>query len=635
MTNFDCSICLSAFKVPKLLPCFHTFCLECLDEYVNRNGQNGRFECPLCRSSTVIPEGGVTSFQPNFYIQQGVASEVDSVCDICGDGHYATEYCLNCEEHFCERCSTFHMKMKVSREHSLLQLNDSSSNDGKSRRKVFKKFFCSHHSGEEIKMVCKDCDSLLCVVCKLTEHENHNTSSLKDEVEGRRQSLILAIASAKRQLNFLNSRKLKYLNQATNVKEKHQESIVALEKRVEALIDCIKKHADNIQRQLETSHSKVMEYYTGTCNQIEEAILERRALINHAQNVVDLGNDIHAMDAGLLLKVLSVVQTLKFTVRKPKYFVFEASDLDITAAMIGETMGVLSDVNVNKICEIDAFLNTQNAIAISVDVRMVYAAFTDYDQFLCHDTEKMNSSFKEILEVKGTCAGIVCIGPDMYYTSTTDKSVYKLTTNEYKKTKFHSFKDYPHGIAYRHITDKNEEKELLICTNKNAEVMNLEASKGMIYAVSLTDSKRNIWRDKEMPGATCIAVNEADETVCLGYPAAHKVSLLSFDGIVLAEFCGTGCPGDSERFCPVSVCFDSQGCIIVADHYNQTVLRIDDCCNFLQSLFKGRTPLSVAIGENDMLYVGFDSKNITIYKLYLQNNRNLVTEKSAFVSGPN
>lgn len=205
-SQLDCSICLSSFKVPKLLPCFHTFCLQCLDEYVTRCGRDGQFECPLCRVNTYIPAGGVKSFQSNFYIQTECAPEMDLNCDICGDGHIATTHCVDCEENFCERCTNSHMKMKISREHTLLDLNDSSVDNNKIRRRVRKKYFCPHHSEEEIKMSCKDCDTLLCVVCKLTEHENHQTSDIRKEAEGRRVSVSVAINKANHQRNLIKSK---------------------------------------------------------------------------------------------------------------------------------------------------------------------------------------------------------------------------------------------------------------------------------------------------------------------------------------------------------------------------------------------------------------------------------------------
>ncbi|XP_055959215.1 tripartite motif-containing protein 59-like [Patella vulgata] len=36
-SNQNCSICFDMFNQPKILPCFHTFCQECLDSYIRRD----------------------------------------------------------------------------------------------------------------------------------------------------------------------------------------------------------------------------------------------------------------------------------------------------------------------------------------------------------------------------------------------------------------------------------------------------------------------------------------------------------------------------------------------------------------------------------------------------------------------
>ena len=41
-----CSVCMSPFTDPKILPCFHTFCLHCLNELQRTSGKHGEITCP-------------------------------------------------------------------------------------------------------------------------------------------------------------------------------------------------------------------------------------------------------------------------------------------------------------------------------------------------------------------------------------------------------------------------------------------------------------------------------------------------------------------------------------------------------------------------------------------------------------
>jgi len=73
MENYEhmlmCLICRSLFDdhdhQPKFLPCHHTFCKECLREYVRQMGDD--IECPSCRKVATIPAAGVAALQTNFY----------------------------------------------------------------------------------------------------------------------------------------------------------------------------------------------------------------------------------------------------------------------------------------------------------------------------------------------------------------------------------------------------------------------------------------------------------------------------------------------------------------------------------------------------------------------------------------
>lgn len=69
--DLTCPLCLDWFAKPRILPCGHTFCADCIKEWPERN-------CPVCRS--VLPET-TQEFPPNYLI----ISLVDSVKPIFDD----------------------------------------------------------------------------------------------------------------------------------------------------------------------------------------------------------------------------------------------------------------------------------------------------------------------------------------------------------------------------------------------------------------------------------------------------------------------------------------------------------------------------------------------------------------------
>ena len=64
----NCSVCFDEYTetgdyIPRILPCFHTLCEECLGQLVQNDGLN----CPECRVKHTAPNGK-TSFPQNKYV---------------------------------------------------------------------------------------------------------------------------------------------------------------------------------------------------------------------------------------------------------------------------------------------------------------------------------------------------------------------------------------------------------------------------------------------------------------------------------------------------------------------------------------------------------------------------------------
>lgn len=76
----ECSICLEAFRDPRLLPCGHAFCTPCLRQLVDNNDPIyslfRRLRCPLCRSSVAVPVRGARGFPRGQRIVDELANSI-------------------------------------------------------------------------------------------------------------------------------------------------------------------------------------------------------------------------------------------------------------------------------------------------------------------------------------------------------------------------------------------------------------------------------------------------------------------------------------------------------------------------------------------------------------------------------
>ena len=137
-----CSVCLDCYTEPKVLPCQHTFCRECLETIVNAQKSKTSILCPECRLEVTLPTNGVRGLTTNFLInklvdllhsykpEDTVRKPSQVMCDICGDeGDHddsgavdssesvAVAHCKDCSLNLCSLHRTAHGRAKTTRMH--------------------------------------------------------------------------------------------------------------------------------------------------------------------------------------------------------------------------------------------------------------------------------------------------------------------------------------------------------------------------------------------------------------------------------------------------------------------------------------------------------------------------------------
>ncbi|XP_078584377.1 uncharacterized protein LOC144866692 [Branchiostoma floridae x Branchiostoma japonicum] len=137
--ELSCSICLDPFTRPKVLPCQHTFCQDCLQDHA---GRGGPFQCPICRQQVRLPRQGVAGFPDN--------RMVTSLCE---------------------------------------RLQNQATLSGETREQPQSGNRCSFHPSEKLKLYCKPCQVPLCVDCVEDSHDGHPNISLAKATQERRSTV--------------------------------------------------------------------------------------------------------------------------------------------------------------------------------------------------------------------------------------------------------------------------------------------------------------------------------------------------------------------------------------------------------------------------------------------------------------
>ncbi|KAL3890619.1 hypothetical protein ACJMK2_002950 [Sinanodonta woodiana] len=282
----ECSICMDIFKNPKLIPCHHSFCHKCLEDYVRANLRNNRFDCPLCRTSVELPKGGVSGFQSNFYIDTENSEKF--ACDLCGPKSIACGRCLDCEENLCQSCCHAHEKSKATRHH---KISDLGSLDLEMKGKIRQRIFCEKHPEEEIKLVCQKCKVAICVLCKVLNHDTHSSKTVADAAAEVQQSLETKLGTCTERMRRLDVCLQTGIQLESRINDAEREEINAFEKqysRVLVALDLeaakLKGKITNIYGELRTKtaafkvdvHAEIK-----TCSEASETV---KTIINQGTN---------------------------------------------------------------------------------------------------------------------------------------------------------------------------------------------------------------------------------------------------------------------------------------------------------------------------------------------------------------
>ncbi|XP_033985741.1 tripartite motif-containing protein 2 isoform X3 [Trematomus bernacchii] len=182
-----CSICLDRYENPKVLPCLHTFCERCLQNYIPAHSLT--LSCPVCRQTSILPEKGVAALQNNFFITN-LMDVLQRAPDSCSQEAAA----LN-------NITTVAPAQLLS---------------------------CPNHGGNVMEFYCPPCETAMCQECTSGEHGEHPTVPLKDVVEQHKASLQDQLNSVKKRLPEIDSALQmlsEILQQLTNQKSSIEDNI--------------------------------------------------------------------------------------------------------------------------------------------------------------------------------------------------------------------------------------------------------------------------------------------------------------------------------------------------------------------------------------------------------------------------
>ena len=217
-----CSVCLELYTTPRILPCYHTFCEDCLDNLaLNKESDTYYISCPVCREKIKQPEEGARGFPKAF--------QIINIVDI-------------------------------------------------HRQEEKKQNTCSKHR-KPLEMFCKTCDDTICADCASYTHKDHKYELLDDYYPKIMQTIENSLTTISIKIEGLKDTLVDMATTEADVRKKGEEVVTEIQQTVEEKMESLRQSEMKLINQAKrVTEAKLKELSIQT--EIAQASLKRLQQLN-------------------------------------------------------------------------------------------------------------------------------------------------------------------------------------------------------------------------------------------------------------------------------------------------------------------------------------------------------------------
>ncbi|KAI1885161.1 hypothetical protein AGOR_G00217340 [Albula goreensis] len=313
-TKVVCRVCKNFYRDPKILPCLHTFCTECIRQLEPFSLSSVKevssqlsptlgdqtsmtILCPECDSEVDLPPAGVDGLATDHlaldevFLETMLSENCQLVCDLCNEGD-AEKRCAVCNVNLCEFCCQAHRRQKKTSSHLVQHLQDL-----KAQGRLSRPVLCPLHPGEEVRLFCDSCDLALCRECAVAGHRDHQCGYARDVVHRHGDRI--------RQLLRCVHPRLRQLEEALRTVERSQDALQAraegvareVERFCAEYVRAVEAHCQTLLGQVEAVRAQRRAQLHLQRAQLEQALADARTGVDFSERLLTCGTEVEILSA--------------------------------------------------------------------------------------------------------------------------------------------------------------------------------------------------------------------------------------------------------------------------------------------------------------------------------------------------
>ena len=335
--KLECTICLTDYTDPKLLPCFHVFCKKCLEPLVIQDHDGLSLQCPICRHSTKLPPKGVAALQSDFHVEhlfeirdafEKAKQPQKTRCEKCEDDN-ATGFCRDCGEFICDACTTVHRKWKQFKSHEIISLEEVQTEATNLVRPKKQVSYCPRHPESILKIFCETCSELICIDCTIKLHQGHNYDLVADTFSKHKDEIVASLQPVKQQFSTVTTALHTFEERVREIEEQKTTTEAAVHKEINLLQQLLEQRRAELISKLDHLTQLKLKTLATQRDQVELVQVKLSSCLDYVERGLKTGTEgeVLAMKAPVLKRIKQITADFKPATLQPE----EGADLELIA----------------------------------------------------------------------------------------------------------------------------------------------------------------------------------------------------------------------------------------------------------------------------------------------------------------
>ena len=261
--NITCAVCSKPYNDPRILPCLHSYCLQCLHHEIEKSGSQQMFQCPICERNTSIPVGGASVLPQNLHLgfevevagyMSKMGNNSDVACDHCidGDNGPAVVFCCTCHQFLCKVAYECHRTGRHLSKHNMVGLDQEGARQLHTTMKP-RDHYCSqpNHGSNDLNFYCETCSLLVCRDCTTATHKTHTMKEISTVAKTHQMEITGAFEDAREVVTKLTGAMDENNRMIEQVEISKQTGSLAINKAFETLQQTLEERKKTLLSELE------------------------------------------------------------------------------------------------------------------------------------------------------------------------------------------------------------------------------------------------------------------------------------------------------------------------------------------------------------------------------------------------